>query len=244
MKILRWGAFYGTAPAGQKPPIMRRLGQIPASMPGRVRNTSQNPGYPGEAADAEDRIDAALARLEGQMQRLAALQETLKETSARTQPRPRRIWDTLLRPAFGGGILAAVLGITAVTATIHASAAAMSVIGIILAAATAVTALFSLLVPWTSVRALNRRGDAHRALELVCGRDTVTTADSSDMVTASGESRTHGEESWRVENPGSGGGRSQHGPDFPRGRGPMAAIQWRRRSAPRWRATRAHSGFA
>lgn len=177
-------------------------------------NVTITPGYPGDSADAEDRINAALARLERQMQRLAVLQETLKETSARTQPRPRRIWETLLRPAFGGGILAAILGITAVTATIHASAAAMSVIGIILAAATAVTALFSLLVPWTSVRALNRRGDAHRALELVCGRDIVTTAHSSDMVTASGESKTHGGESERVENPGSGRGAVAARPRF------------------------------
>ena len=150
-------------------------------------NVTIAPGYLGESADAEDRVNAALERTERQMQRLAALQETLNDTSARPQSRPRRIWEALLWPALGGGILAAVLGAAAVTAAIHASAAAISVISIILAAAAALIALISLSVPWTSIRALNRRGDAHRALELLFGRNPVTTANTSDMVTASGE---------------------------------------------------------
>lgn len=136
-------------------------------------NVTITPGYPAEAADAKDRFDAALASLDQQLQELAELQESLKEEPTRTrpQPGPRRIWETLLRPAFGGGILVAVLGIATVTAAIHASAATMSIIGIILAAATAITALLSVLVPWTSVHALNRRGDAYSALELLYGRN-------------------------------------------------------------------------
>jgi hypothetical protein len=170
-------------------------------------NVTIAPGYLGEPADAEDRVNAALERMERQMQRLAALQETLNDTSAQPQSRPRRIWEALLWPALGGGILAAVLGTAAVTAAIHASAAAMSVIGIILAAAAALTALISLSVPWTSVRALNRRGDAHRALELLYGRSPVTTANTSDMVTASGESK-------RVENPDTDKGTGAARPRF------------------------------
>jgi hypothetical protein len=125
--------------------------------------------YPAEAAESKGRFDAALASLEQQLQELT---ESLKERPTRTrpQPRPPRIWETLLRPAFGSGILVAVLGIATVTAAIHASAA-MSIIGIILATATAVTALLSVLVPWTSVHALNRRGAPDSALELLWERN-------------------------------------------------------------------------
>jgi hypothetical protein len=176
-------------------------------------NVTITPGYLSETVVAEERIGAALARLEREEQRLVALQETLKETSART--RPRRIWETLLWPAFGGGILVAVLAAATVTAAVHASAAAISIIGIILAAATAVTALLSLWVPWTSVRALNRRGDAHVALELLRRSNpereaagSVSSKRSDALLHSGGPTsgpRTPGE--WRsggAENPGWG----------------------------------------
>jgi hypothetical protein len=86
------------------------------------------------------------------------------------QPRPRRPWEGLLRPVFGGGILVAVLVAGTAVLALHASAAAVSIMGIILATAASVTALLSVLVPWTSVRALNRRGDSAAALDLMlCG---------------------------------------------------------------------------
>lgn len=165
------------------------------------KNVTINRGHLSEAADAEARVNTALARLERQMQKL---EETLEETSAQTRPRPRpqRIWETLLWPAaFGGGILA-VLGAVTVFATVHASAAAMSVIGIILATATAVTALLSLWVPWTSVRLLNRDGDARKALELLRGsrpewediRRNRGGRDDTAMPAGSAAARTYAEE--------------------------------------------------
>ena len=134
--------------------------------------------YGGRIAESADsRMDEttaaeepAEARPAGLAQEIEWLHDLLGEGSAREQPRPRRPWETLLRPAFGGGILVAVLAAGTATLALHASAAAVSIMGIILAAAAAVTALLSVIVPWTSVRALNRRGDSRTALDLMlCG---------------------------------------------------------------------------
>jgi len=80
--------------------------------------------------------------------------------------------------------------------------------GIILATATACTALLALLVPWTSVHALNRRGDAHRALELLRGcREVVDlgvtagASNSTGMTTGAEEGRTRARGEERAENP-------------------------------------------
>lgn len=127
-------------------------------------NVTVNCGHAGEAADTEERFNTALAR----MLRLA---ETIEEASAQTaRQRPRRIWETVLRPASVVSVLAVLAAVT-VLATVHATASAMSVIGITLAAATAAVAGASFWMLWTSVRELNRRGDAHVALGLLLGRE-------------------------------------------------------------------------
>lgn len=121
----------------------------------------------GETAVPEELAGVDPAALAHEIE---SLRDLLEEKPARERPRPRRLRETLLWPVFGGGISVVVLAAGAAALAVHASVVAVSIMGIILAATAAVTALFSLLVPWTSVRALNRSGDSRTALDLMlCG---------------------------------------------------------------------------
>jgi len=133
---------------------------------GGVVNVSH--GEPDQAAGARDGAEDRLAALEVEMLRLRnRLEAAVREDNAPSRTRPRRTWEAVLAPAFGGGVLVTILAAATVTTVLHAPVAAMTVIAAVLAAATAVAASLSVWMPWSSVRALNRRGDAHIALELL-----------------------------------------------------------------------------
>jgi hypothetical protein len=85
-------------------------------------------------------------------------------------PRPRRTWEAVLAPAFGSGVLVAILAAATVTTALHAAVVALTVIASVLAATTAATAFLSVWMPLASVRALNRRGHPDLALELLSRR--------------------------------------------------------------------------
>jgi hypothetical protein len=128
---------------------------------GGVVNVSH--GETGQAADAREE---RLAALELEMLRLRHVLEGTRE-DAPSRARPRRTWEAVLAPAFGGGVLMTILAAATVTTVLHTTVAAMTVIAAVLAAATAAAAFLSVWMPWASVRQLNRRGDAHIALELL-----------------------------------------------------------------------------
>jgi hypothetical protein len=127
---------------------------------------SVNRGEQDEAAAVRERAEARLAVLERELlRRIQDLEVLRDETSAR--PRPRRMWEAVLGPAFGGGVLVAILAAATVITALHVPAAIAVMAAAVLAAAAAVAAFLSVFMPWTSVRELNRRGDAHIALELL-----------------------------------------------------------------------------
>ena len=132
---------------------------------GGVVNVSH--GEADQAADARDGAEDRLAALEAEMLRLRHRMEVVREDNAPSRARPRRTWEAVLAPAFGGGVLVTILAAATVTTVLHAPVAAMTAIAAVLAVATAVAASLSVWMPWSSVRALNRRGDAHIALELL-----------------------------------------------------------------------------
>jgi hypothetical protein len=112
---------------------------------------------------------------------LTQLRRDLEEVLSRTRPqraestrdeapsrsRPRRTWEAVLAPAFGNGVLVAILAAATVATALHAAAVALTVIASVLAMTTAAATFLAAWMPWTSIRALNRRGDAHIALELL-----------------------------------------------------------------------------
>jgi hypothetical protein len=124
-------------------------------------------GEADQAAGARDGTEDRLAALEAEMLRLRHRLEVVREDNAPSRTRSRRTWEAVLAPAFGGGVLVTILAAATVTTVLHATVAAMTVIAVVLAVATAVAASLSVWMPWSSVRALNRRGDAHIALELL-----------------------------------------------------------------------------
>jgi hypothetical protein len=132
---------------------------------GGVANVSH--GETDQAAGARDGTDDRLAALEAETLRLRHRLEAIREDNAPYRTRARRTWEALLAPAFGGGVLVTVLAAATVITVLHAPVAAMTVIAAVLAVATAVAASLSVWMPWSSVRALNRRGHAHIALELL-----------------------------------------------------------------------------
>jgi hypothetical protein len=131
---------------------------------GGVVNVSH--GEPGPAAAVREGVDERLTALELELRLLRRDLEATRE-EAPSRARPRRAWEAVLAPAFGGGVLVAILAAATVTTALHATVAAMTVIACVLAAATAAAAFLSAWMPWTSVRELNRRGDAHLALRLL-----------------------------------------------------------------------------
>lgn len=134
---------------------------------GGVVNVSHR--EPAPAATVQESAEERLTALELELQRLVRdLEAARGEAPARM--RPRRTWEAVLAPAFGSGVLVAILAAATVTIALHAAAVAATIIASVLAAATAAAAFLSAWMPWTSVRELNRRGDAHLALKLLSRR--------------------------------------------------------------------------
>jgi hypothetical protein len=131
-------------------------------MNGGVVNVSHGPASARNGA--EDRLAALEAELLWLRNRLEA---AVREDNVPSRTRPRRTWEAVLAPAFGGGVLVTILAAATVTTVLHAPVLAVTVIAAVLAAATAAAASLSVWMPWSSVRALNGRGDAHIALELL-----------------------------------------------------------------------------
>lgn len=125
-----------------------------------------NHGEAGRAADAPAGTEERLAALELEMLRLRRELEGIREDLP-SRARPRRTWEAVLAPAFGSGVLVTILAAATVTTVLHTTVAAMTVMAGVLAAATAAAACLSVWMPWSSVRQLNRHGDARIALELL-----------------------------------------------------------------------------
>lgn len=127
--------------------------------------TVESAGSHGEGTAAAGWRAARTVPPDDEIRQLIGL---LEKRSSSERSRPRGPWDALLRPAFGSGIFVVALAAGSAAIAANASPTAVAIVSIILAAGAAVTALLSLWAPWTSVRALNRRGDPYKALELLC----------------------------------------------------------------------------
>jgi hypothetical protein len=119
---------------------------------------------------AEERLavlELELTRMRGELEAVRTRLRQTKTPRKEAPSRPRRTWETVLAPAFGNGVLVAILAAATVTTALHTATVALTIIGSVLAAATAAAALLSVWMPFASVRALNRRGDAALALKLL-----------------------------------------------------------------------------
>ncbi len=129
-----------------------------------VTNPEADHGHTAALKQLAQALAGEQSRLKADRQ---ALDRLLEESPDWARPPRRRPWAAF------SGLFVGVLAAATLATTFHASQAAVSLIAIILAGTTAVSALIALAMTWTSVRSLNRHGSAQRALELMIQGDSA-----------------------------------------------------------------------
>jgi hypothetical protein len=164
VEAARIDALVAEAEQEEQDPEVASASGLTIHMDGGVVNVFRGDVAQDPAAQDEldERADAVQLALNRHRDALAAVQ-----AGGKSRARPRRPWDAVLAPAFGGGVLVAILATATVVIALHTTVAAMTAVASVLALTTAAAALVSVWMPLSSVRELNRHGGARSALELL-----------------------------------------------------------------------------